>query len=246
MKITGIQLIEQAKKHLGEPYLYGCKHEKLTLDKYNQLQKMYGKNCVWDSDKQKVGKVCCDCSGLIGISLQELGIKGYVIGSSQFKSIATTVKPISDIKNAPVGALLWLKGHIGIYIGNGEYIAEDGSAYGCRIAKLSKNKWTHYLLLENIIDYEMKHTQNDNSLDKELSNAVSKIIKSGIILDFNSWKRVDLINPRNAFALIVKLGGVYLLLYKGIISDKKLWTTDINKVTKENIASLLIKFASCL
>ena len=89
-------------------------------------------------------------------------------------------------------------------------------------------------------------TSNTNQLDKDLGNAVSKIIKSGIILDFNSWKRVDLINPHNAFALIVKLGGVDLLISKGIISDKKLWTTDINKVTKENIASLLIKYASKL
>ena len=235
--ITGKQLVEQAKKHLGEPYVYGCKHEKLTLERYKYLQKTYGKNCVLDSDKNKVGKICCDCSGLIGVSLQELGVKGYIIGSSQFKDKSTTVKPISDIKNAPVGALLWLKGHIGIYIGDNKYIAEDGSAYGCRIAKLNQNKWTHYLLLENIIKY-------DN--EDELSGAVSCLNKKGIKIDKMIWGNYNNIekNLKNVPYLIEKLGGLSKLSSKGVISDKKLWEN--KKYTASHVRSLLIKASKLL
>lgn len=152
--ITAKQFIEQAKKHLNEAYVYGCKHEVLTKDKFYKLQKAYGKICVWDSDINKVGTFCCDCSGLIGISLRELGVKGYMIGSSQFYERATRKEKITTYDSIPVGACVWRNGHIGIYIGNGKYIAEDGSAHGCRIANMYQNNFTHYLLFENIIDYK--------------------------------------------------------------------------------------------
>ncbi|HBF64912.1 MAG TPA: hypothetical protein DDW34_03095 [Clostridium sp.] len=47
-----------------------------------------------------------------------------------------------------------MKGHVGIYTGvkNGVpyYIAADGSAYGVREVPLSKNKFTHWLLMDYI------------------------------------------------------------------------------------------------
>lgn len=45
-----------------------------------------------------------------------------------------------------------MNGHIGIYLGNDQYIAADGSAYGVRIANLSQNGFTHLLKLCDI-DY---------------------------------------------------------------------------------------------
>ena len=62
--MTGEELVAFAKSKLGVPYVYGMKGEVMTLAKYNQLKSMYG-DLVWNSDKNKVGKVCCDCSGLI-------------------------------------------------------------------------------------------------------------------------------------------------------------------------------------
>lgn len=85
-----------------------------------------------------------------------------------------------------------------------------------------------------------------NLSDKELADAVSKIIKSGIKLDFNSWKRANLINSKNASALITKLGGIDYLIKNDIISDKDLWTKNISKASVNNIVSLLIKYASKL
>ena len=45
---------------------------------------------------------------------------------------------------------MWRKGHIGIYVGNGEYIAADGSAYGVRRNKLSNASFTHWFLCVDI------------------------------------------------------------------------------------------------
>lgn len=146
--MTGQELVAFAKSKLGVPYVYGMKGEVMTLAKYNQLKSMYG-DLVWNSDKNKVGKVCCDCSGLISWAT------GIIRNSQGYHDTALEVQPISTISKAPIGAAVWQKGHIGIYIGNGEYIAEDGSAYGCRKNKLSKASFTHWLRLKDI-DYTVK------------------------------------------------------------------------------------------
>ena len=145
MSLTNLGLVQFVKTKLGVPYVYGMKGEVLTLSKYNYLKATYG-DLIWNSDKNKIGQVCCDCSGLIS------WYTGIIRGSSQYKSLASQVYPISTINNAPIGAAVWQQGHIGVYIGNGEYIAEDGSAYGCRKNKISNAKFTHWFKISDI-DY---------------------------------------------------------------------------------------------
>ena len=80
--------------------------------------------------------------------------------------------------------------------------------------------------------------------DPELSNAVSKIILSGININFNSWKRVDLINLKNVAGLLNKLGGIDYLVDNKIISNEEIW--DKGTYTVQNVRSLLIKYANKL
>lgn len=146
--MTGQELVDFARSKLGTPYVYGMKGTVMTQANFNYLQGKYGKKCVWDSDEKKVGKVCVDCSGLISWAT------GVVLGSAQLCDRAIKKELISTIKQAPVGALVWMKGHVGIYTGmkNGVpyYIAADGSAYGVREVPLSKNKFTHWLLMDHV------------------------------------------------------------------------------------------------
>lgn len=174
--MTGQELVAFAKSKLGVPYVYGMKGEVMTLAKYNQLKSMYG-DLVWNSDKNKVGKVCCDCSGLITWAT------GIVRNSQGYHDTALEVQPISTISKAPIGAAVWQKGHIGIYIGNEEYIAEDGSAYGCRKNKLSKAGFTHWLRLKDI-DYTVKQEVNEVVEQAKLivngkEYTVERILKDG-------------------------------------------------------------------
>lgn len=161
--MTGQELVAFAKSKLGVPYVYGMKGKVMTEAIYNSLKKAYG-NLVWDSDKQKIGKVCCDCSGLISWAT------GIARNSQNYYDTALEVQPIATIANAPIGAAVWRKGHIGIYIGNGEYIAEDGSAYGCRINKLRNTNFTHWLKL---IDIDYSGQEDTEMVEK------SKIIVNG-------------------------------------------------------------------
>lgn len=150
-KMTGAELVKFCRSKLGTAYVYGMKGKIMTQANYDNLKKMYG-SAVWDSDAKKVGKVCVDCSGLISWACR------VQLGSSQWKDRASEKHPISTVKTAPIGALVWMQGHIGVYTGmkNGEpyYIAADGSAYGVREVPLSKNKFTHWLLVQDIFQYE--------------------------------------------------------------------------------------------
>ena len=152
-KMTGKELVSFCRSKIGTPYVYGMKGKVMTEQNYKFLKNTYGK-MVWLSDREKIGKVCVDCSGLISWAC------GVTLGSGQWKARATKINPISTIEKAPIGALVWMQGHIGVYTGmkNGYpyYIAADGSAYGVREVPLRCNKFTHWLLVEDVFQYEMR------------------------------------------------------------------------------------------
>lgn len=103
--------------------------------------------------KKLIGKVCCDCSGLIS------WYTNHVLGSSQLYSQAYTRLPIAKVKEFAVGTVLWKQGHVGVYIGmeNGVpmCVEEKGIDYGCVKTKVSATKWV-YGLTFNWIDYIYK------------------------------------------------------------------------------------------
>lgn len=84
----------------------------------------------------------------------------------------------------------------------------------------------------------------DKVINKDLEQAVSKIIKSGVAINYNQWKREDLINLAYVPALLNKLGGIEQLVSKGVISNKAIWSN--NKYTKSNVVSLLLKYAKTI
>lgn len=80
--------------------------------------------------------------------------------------------------------------------------------------------------------------------DDELSRSVSKIILSGININFNQWKRMDLIKIVNVPSLLNKLGGLDKLVADKVISDKQLWLT--KQYNANHVRSLLIKYADTI
>lgn len=172
---TNKELVKFVKSKLGIPYVYGMKGQVMTLEKYYYLKNLY-RDLVWDSDIKKVGKICCDCSGLIS------WYTGIIRSSTQYKNLAKKIYPINTINNAPIGAAVWKQGHIGVYIGNNKYIAEDGSAYGCRENKISNSSFTHWFLLTDIL-YEKEEEKEMVEQSKIKINGkyynVSRILKDG-------------------------------------------------------------------
>lgn len=176
-KMTGAELVAFARSKIGTPYVYGMKGAVMTLANFNYLKGKHGKY-VLNSDVKKIGQVCVDCSGLISWAC------GVVLGSAQWFERANVKRPISTVKDAPLGALVWQKGHIGIYSGmkGGKpmYIAADGSAYGVREAPVSRSAFTHWLLVEDVFEYG---TEADEVVEKD------KIIINGKEYEVNMIRK---------------------------------------------------------
>lgn len=174
-RMTGKELVAFCRSKIGTPYVYGMKGKVMTEQNYKFLKNTYGK-MVWLSDREKIGKVCVDCSGLISWAC------GVTLGSGQWKARATKINPISTIEKAPIGALVWMQGHIGVYTGmkNGHpyYVAADGSAYGVREVPLRCNKFTHWLLVEDVFQYEMR---DDEVVEKDKVEVFGKVVTMKLI-----------------------------------------------------------------
>lgn len=142
-------LLDHCKAAKNWKYVYGMKGAVLTESKYNYLKNTYG-NMVWDSDKNKIGCICCDCSGLIS------SYTGILRGSSNYKATALETATISELKSnwsKYVGWGIWLQGHIGVVSDTvGYYYAMDGSARNWAHRPLKDNNWTHVIKLRDI-DY---------------------------------------------------------------------------------------------
>lgn len=171
--MTGKELVAFARSKLGTAYVYGMKGDVLTKETYDRLKILFGP-LVWDSDVNKIGQVCVDCSGLIswGTGIQR--------NSQGYHDTAETVFPISTVNQAPIGAAVWKKGHIGIYIGNGRYIAADGSAYGVRMGTVAGSSFTHWFCLKDIDYREEEMAQKETIIYNEKEYTVELIRRDGV------------------------------------------------------------------
>lgn len=171
--MTGKELAAFAESKLGTAYVYGMKGDVLTAEKYERLKIIFGE-LIWDSDKNKIGQVCVDCSGLISWAT------GIHRNSQGYHDTAEKVSLISTVNQAPVGAALWCKGHIGIYVGNGRYIAADGSAYGVRNAAVKGSSFTHWFLLKDIEYEEEEMVTKEKLIYNDEEFTVEMIRRDGV------------------------------------------------------------------
>lgn len=151
-------LVKYCKSKIGKPYLYGFKQNfnfdiKCTEMHFNYLRKLYPKY-IYKSDKIKcVGNYPCDCSGLISAYLE----KQYSSTEFYNKSVDKLPLTYNNLLKMGVGSLIWKKGHIGVIsqigvkkdLSDSYYISEDGSAFGCRKAKIKDSSFTTILKLDN-------------------------------------------------------------------------------------------------
>ena len=174
-------LLDHCKKALKDnvQYVYGAKMQVLSYNQIKNLQNTYGKNMVWDSDLNKAGKMCCDCSGLIS------SYTGIIRSSSGYADTASAEVSISELKahwKKYVGWALWLKGHIGIVSDTeGYYYAMDGSGRNMVHYPLNKNNWVKVIKLKDI-DYEEASEMVDN-----YDAAVKVLVDKGVISSREYW-----------------------------------------------------------
>lgn len=192
MALTGKELAKFAKSKVGTPYVYGAKGAdgKFTQAKFNYLSKAYP-NVFTTTYKNKIksrkyiGKVCCDCSGLIS------WYTGKVLGSSQLYSQAKKRMPISQWKDFAVGTVVWKSGHVGVYIGNGKVVEEKGIDYGCIVSNIKDTAWK-YGLTFSWMTYEYEKKVKGTSKGKNPYKKPTGNVKSGDKGESVKWVQWEL------------------------------------------------------
>lgn len=152
MSKTGQGLVNYAKSKVGTPYFYGAKMAKLTESFMSQMHREYpsvvtDKYIAKAKNKGLVGKVCVDCSGLIG------AYRKNQIGSAQLYSTAKKRLKVSDYKEWANGVVCWRSGHVGVFAKeNGKYYVYEakGIDYGVVKSVFVASKWSYGLTFSDL------------------------------------------------------------------------------------------------
>lgn len=149
---TNNGLVEYAKAQLGLPYWYGTFGNTATAGLYAAKKKQYPQYYNWtgtpyDNFPSQYGKRVHDCVGLI---------KGYLwsasptaaprynaqqdVSANGMRAICTEKGDIGTMPDIP-GVLVFMSGHVGVYIGNGYVIEARGHEYGVVKTALKSRPW---------------------------------------------------------------------------------------------------------
>lgn len=157
MAYTGIDLVKHVKKVKSYPtaYLYGANVEILTEEKLDYLRNKFPDYITADKYENAkanfLGRYVTDCKGLLYSYYPKFWTTSAIYASA-VKCVPLSKNNTSDI---PPGAVLYMPGHIGIYIGDGREIEARGTAYGVVERPVSETSFTHWLLMPEF-DYSTR------------------------------------------------------------------------------------------
>lgn len=151
MAKTNVGLVEYAKAQLGKEYWYGTYGSAASKKYYDAKKKQYPKHYEWSYKSKWEGQKVHDCVGLI---------KGYLWCDSpddttpkynkdqdvSANGMRSRCKISGQMATMPdvLGVLVFMDGHVGVYIGGGEVVEARGHAFGVVRTKLSERKWTSW------------------------------------------------------------------------------------------------------
>lgn len=182
MSKTNNGLVEYAKAQLGLPYWYGTYGKTASKDLYDRKKKQYPEQYTANDYAGQYGKRVHDCCGLV---------KGYLwsdtptsqpkynseqdISANGLRSRCEEKGNIDKMPDIP-GILVFMDGHVGIYIGNDEVIEARGHSYGVVKTKLAERAWKWWGKCP-YIDYTEQ--QEEKARDAETVNISTAQLKNG-------------------------------------------------------------------
>lgn len=150
MSKTNIGLVNYCKTQLGLPYWYGTYGQTSSRQLYTAKKKQYPAQYTWAYPKDQLGKRVHDCVGLIKgylwsdtpTSKPKYNAKQDVSANGMYNAckIKGNIKSIPD----EPGVLVFMDGHVGVYIGNGYVIEARGHKYGVVKTKLAGRGWARW------------------------------------------------------------------------------------------------------
>ena len=204
------ELVDFVKSMVGMPYWYGtCVYkcsDTLLASKTKQYPAHYTSGRMAKYKEAIARKmVCADCVGILkGFFWTDggVGVADYIAGRGDFtshyasngcpdtsangmlswcKSKGAKNGGIATVPDMP-GILLFMDGHVGVYIGNGEVIEARGFAYGVVKTKLAGRPWKNwaYMPLLDYSQHEDEHQENESADCQDVTELVYKrIVRKG-------------------------------------------------------------------
>lgn len=151
MSITNKQLVEYAKGQIGRPYWFGCFGQKATSSLLNAKHKQYPSYYTADDFKNQYGQKVHDCGGLIkgaifcdgAIDAVPKYLSKYDVDSDTMLKQCSESGSIGSIPEIE-GVLVFKKGHVGVYIGDGKVVEARGHNYGVIESNIKDMPWTNW------------------------------------------------------------------------------------------------------
>lgn len=166
-----VRWCENAYKN-GWGYVYGGYGQICTKQYLDQQASLYPGNNEAGGEMRTIGekwfgKRVVDCIGLIKSYAWYNDDTGEIVaGSNGFadcgaNTIWNNVKEGGAISTMPdiPGLAVWMDGHIGVYVGNGEVVEAQGTAYGVVKTQLKNRGWTKWMKIPNIKYIEDKESK---------------------------------------------------------------------------------------
>ncbi|MDR0531896.1 MAG: C40 family peptidase [Oscillospiraceae bacterium] len=157
MAKTAAGLLAHCKAQLGQLYWYGTFGQAPTLNLLNQKRAQYPERITaarYDyAKKHHVGLPntrVFDCAGLIksywmmdSPTAKPKYIAAYDKSANGLKACCALKGPISKLPEQP-GLLVFMDGHVGIYIGGGKVVEARGFDYGVVETNLKARPWLEW------------------------------------------------------------------------------------------------------
>lgn len=198
---TAAGLVAYAKAQKGKPYWYGTFGNTATESLLNSKKKQYPshyKSQRMKKYKSQLGQRVHDCVGLVkGYLWSESATAAPKYKAAQDVSANDMLKvckekgKIATLPEIP-GVLVFMSGHVGVYIGNGKVIEARGFNYGVVETELADRKWTSWGKCPWIT-----YPSNENyfkACDKDETSIVDALKRIGVNSSFANRKKIAVAN----------------------------------------------------
>lgn len=157
---TNIGLVKYAEAQLGRPYWYGCFGQKASEALYDNKRRQYPRYYTATDFPKQYGQKVHDCIGLIKgyMWTDNADSTHYEYQANGFKDMSADMyynhctrkgDSINTMPEVP-GILVFMKGHVGIYVGDGWVIEARGHSYGVVKTYLKSRPWKKWAYIEEI------------------------------------------------------------------------------------------------